>query len=146
GLYQHQMGLGIVGGRLYQGELEGVESARVAARILRGEPTSNFPPLFIGTRPPTYDWRELTHWGISESRLPPGSVVLFRQPTAWERYRWRVVIAVAVIAAQAVLILAMLVQFRRRRAAEAARSRAEADSNQKRAQLAHVSRVASLGE
>jgi hypothetical protein len=25
GLYQHQMGLGILGGRLYQGELEGVE-------------------------------------------------------------------------------------------------------------------------
>ena len=57
GLYQHQMGLGIVGGRLYQGELEGVGVGRVAARILRGEQASSFPPLFIGTRPPTYDWR-----------------------------------------------------------------------------------------
>src|SRR6185436_14740735 len=131
GLYQHQMGLGIVGGRLYQGELEGVESARVAARILRGEPTSNFPPLFIGTRPPTYDWRELTRWQISESRLPPGSVVMFRQPTAWERYRWQMVGTVALIATQAVLIFAMLFQFRRRRAAEAARGRAEADAHQK---------------
>jgi hypothetical protein len=55
GLYQHQMGLGIVGGRLYQGELEGVESARVAARILRGEQASSFPPMFVGTSPPTYD-------------------------------------------------------------------------------------------
>ena len=146
GLYQHQMGLGIVGGRLYQGELEGVESARVAARILRGEPASSFPPLFIGTRPPTYDWRELTRWGISESRLPPGSVVLFRQPTAWERYRWHVVGAVAVIATQAVLILAMLVQLRRRRVAEIAQRRAQAEAQQKQTQLEHLARVATLGE
>ena len=44
---------------------------------------------------PTYDWRELTRWGISESRLPPGSVVLFRQPTAWQRYRRHVIAAAA---------------------------------------------------
>jgi len=146
GLYQHQMGLGIVGGRLYQGELEGVESARVAARILRGERASHFPPLFIGTRPPTYDWRELTRWRISESRLPPGSVVLFRQPTAWERYRWHVVGAVAVIATQAVLILVMLVQLRRRRVAEIAQRRAQAEAQQKHTQLEHLARVATLGE
>ena len=146
GLYQHQMGLGIVGGRLYQGELEGVESARVAARILRGERASSFPPLFIGTRPPTYDWRELTRWRISESRLPPGSVVLFRQPTVWERYRWHVAGAVAVIATQAVLILVMLVQLRRRRAAEIAQRRAQAEAQQTHTQLEHLARVATLGE
>ena len=145
GLYQHQMGLGIVGGRLYQGELEGVVSARVAARILRGERASTFPPLFIGTRPPTYDWRELTRWRISESRLPPGSVVLFRQPTAWERYRWHVAGAVAVIATQAVLILVMLVQRRRRRVAEIAQRRAQAEAQQKHTQLEHLARVATLG-
>lgn len=146
GLYQHEVGLGIVGGRLYQGELEGVESARVAARILRGEPAASFPPKVIGTREPLYDWRELRRWGFSESRLPPGSVTLFRQPTTWERYRWQIVAAVAVIATQAALIFALVVQLRRRRAAELARGRAEADVRQKRAELAHLSRVASLGE
>jgi signal transduction histidine kinase len=146
GMYLHQVGLGTVGGRLYQGELQGTESARVAARILRGEPASSFPPLVIGTSKPTYDWRELRRWGISESRLPPGSVVLFRQPTAWERYRWHVLGAVMVIATQAVLIFAMFLQFRRRRVADAARRRAEADAQQKRAELTHLSRVAVLGE
>src|SRR3954447_10441749 len=117
GIFQHQVGLGIVGGRLYQGELEGVEGARVAARILRGEPASSISPLVIGTREPTYDWRELRRWGFSESRLPPGSVVLSRQPTAWERYRWHVLTAAAVMATQAVLILALVFQLRRRRVA-----------------------------
>lgn len=146
GVFQHQVGLGIVGGRLYQGELEGVESARIATRILRGERASSFAPLIIGTREPSYDWRELNRWRFSESRLPPGSIVQFRQPTTWERYRWHVAGAVAVIATQAVLIFAMFVQLRRRRIAELARRRAEADAHQKRGELAHLSRVASLGE
>jgi PAS domain S-box-containing protein len=135
GLYQHQMGLGIVGGRLYQGELEGVESARVAVRILRGEQASNFPEMIIGTRPPTYDWRELTRWGISESRLPPGSVVMFRQPTVWERYRWQMVGTVALIATQAVLISALLIQRRRRNLAQQAQKKAQAEVQQKRDQM-----------
>jgi signal transduction histidine kinase len=146
GLYQHQMGLGIVGGRLYQGELEGEEGARVAARILRGEQASNLPPMFVGTRPPAYDWRELRRWGISESRLAPGSIVLFRQPTAWELYRWHVAGVVALITSQAVLIFVLFAQLRRRRVAEIARRRAEAEAQQERTQLQHVARVATLGE
>ena len=55
-----------------------------------GQPASNIPPKVIGTRNPTYDWRELTRWHIPESRLSPGSVVLFREPTTWQRYRWYV--------------------------------------------------------
>src|SRR6185295_1191501 len=70
GLYQNQLGLGIVGGRLYQAELQGQEAARVAIRILHGEPMSNFPPRVIGTQIPRYDWRELQRWNISERRLP----------------------------------------------------------------------------
>src|SRR5262249_30973432 len=69
GLYQNQLGLGIVGGHLYQGELQGVESARIAIRVLRGEPMSSFPPMFVGAQRPRYDWRELQRWNISESRL-----------------------------------------------------------------------------
>jgi signal transduction histidine kinase len=153
GLYQNQVGLGIVGGRLYQGEQEGVEGARVAARILRGEPASSFPPMVIGTREPVYDWRELQRWRIDERRLPPGSIVLFRQPTAWQRYRWHVLAAAAVIATQAAFIVALVRQLRRRRAAEAARAReedarrrAEAETQRKREELTHLSRVATLGE
>jgi signal transduction histidine kinase len=100
----------------------------------------------IGTSKPTYDWRELRRWGISEDRLPPGSVVLFRQPTAWQRYRWHVVGALAIIVAQAMLILALLFQRRRRRRAELAYKAAQAEVEQKRAELAHVARVAVFGE
>jgi PAS domain S-box-containing protein len=115
GLYQNQVGLGIVGGRLYQGELEGVESARIAVRILRGEPITNFPPRIIGTLGPRYDWRELRRWGISEGRLPPASAVDFREPTPWQRYRIWIVAALAIIVIQGAMIVSLIIQRRRRR-------------------------------
>ena len=139
GLYQNQLGLGIVGGRLYQGELQGVESARIAIRVLRGEPMSSFPPMFVGTQRPRYDWRKLQHWNISESRLPPGSVIEFRQPTMWERYRWWIVGALFIFVLQAVMIAGLLVQRMRRR-------RAEMELQRNREALAHVARVATVGE
>ena len=119
GLYKNQLGLGLVGGRLYQAEAEGIESARVAIRVLRGEPVSKFPPLIIGTqRHARYDWRELQRWNISENRLPPGSVIEFRQPTVWQRYRWQIIGSIMVIAVQAVLLAGLLVQTRRRNRVE----------------------------
>ena len=42
--------------------------------------------------------------------LPAGTVVRFREPTAWETYRWRIVGFVALCAAEALLIVALLVQ------------------------------------
>src|SRR5205823_412667 len=68
GIFQHQLGLGIVGGRLYQAELEGIESARIAVRILHGEPASSFPPTIVGPLSPRYDWRELQRRIRSGSR------------------------------------------------------------------------------
>jgi signal transduction histidine kinase len=121
GLFQNQLGLGLVGGRLYQSEAEGTESARVAIQILNGEPASKFPPLIIGTQPyRRYNWRELQRWNISEDRLPPGSVIEFRQPTMWQRYRWQIVGAITVIGLQTVLLAGLLVQTGRRNRVEAA--------------------------
>jgi PAS domain S-box-containing protein len=65
-----------------------------------------------------YDWRELRRWGISEARLPPGSVVNYRESTVWERYRWLIIIVAATLLAQTLLIAYGLFQSRKRRAAE----------------------------
>jgi len=118
GIFQNQLGLGIVGGRLYQAELEGVEAARLAIRILRGEPATNFPPVIVGPLPPRYDWRELQRWKISEDHLPPDSTVLFRVPTVWDRYRTLIIAGISVCVIQALLILGLLANRRNRRRAE----------------------------
>ena len=125
GIYQHQLGLGIVGGRLYQAELEGIESARIAVRILHGEPASSFPPKIVGPLSPRYDWRELKRWKINVEHLPPGSMFLFREPTAWEQYRGWIIAGISLCLVQAGLIFGLLANLAKRRRAERSLSESE---------------------
>ena len=125
-IFQHQLGLGIVGGRLYQAENEGIESAHVAVRILHGEPASSFPPKIVGPLPPRYDWRELRRWKIDERNLPPDSTILFRTPTVWERYQRWIIAGISVFILQALLIFGLLANLIRRRRAEGSLVESEA--------------------
>jgi C4-dicarboxylate-specific signal transduction histidine kinase len=122
GLYQHQLGLGIVGGRLYQAERQGEESARIAIRILRGEPVTSFPPLIVGTQAPRYDWRELQRWKIDERRLPPDRTILFRRDSPWLLYRHYIIAGATLLAVQAALIIGLLVNRTQRHRAQRALS------------------------
>jgi PAS domain S-box-containing protein len=115
GLFRSNLGDGIVGGRLYEDLTVGVEGAKAAARILRGEPAESIPPRILQPSPPAYDWRELQRWGISEKRLPPGSSVLFHEPTAWQRYRWYIIGITLIALIETLLIAGLLTNFVRRR-------------------------------
>ena len=127
--FEHQLGHGIVGGRLYRDAFGGVESARIAARILHGEPASSIPPVYIRPTRPQYDSRQLHRWNISEDRLPPGSVVQFRQRTIWERHRFLIITGRSVLAVQAILIAGLIMNLKRRRIAE--RSLRESEKHMK---------------
>lgn len=139
GMGDYQLGRGIVGGPLLQTKALGVQAADAALRLLKGEKPSivDPPPVLLG--PPAYDSRELERWSISESRLPPGSIVHFRQPGIWDQYRWPIVAVMTVIPLQSILISYVLFQGRKRR-------EAEADAALQRQELAHLMRVAVLGE
>jgi signal transduction histidine kinase len=115
------------------------QAASVVVRILRGEVAGDIktPPLESG--PPRFDWRELRRWNISESRLPPGSEVMFRPPTAWEQYRWQIVMVGGALSAQMLLIVGLFYERRRRRYAEAT-------SRQRMFELAHINRTTTAGE
>ena len=81
----------------------------------------------------------MQRWGISESNLPPGSEVLFREPSIWEKYSWQMALIAGVILVQGVLISGLLHERRRRRLAEV-------ESRQRLAELAHVNRYSAAGE
>jgi PAS domain S-box-containing protein len=117
-IYEEQLGLGIVGGRLYRAEIEGTEAARVAIQILHGEPATNFAPQFIRPIGAQYDGRELQRWNISENRLPRGSVVKFRESTSWKRHGGWVIAGVSVFVLQGLLIGNLVANLARRRKAE----------------------------
>jgi PAS domain S-box-containing protein len=119
-IFEHQLGLGIVGGRLYSSRAEGVEAARIAFRILRGEPASSLPPVILKPVGPQYDWRELQRWRIPERSLPPGSSVQFRELTIWERYRGWILGGISVFVFEGAIIASLLMHRIKRRKAETA--------------------------
>ena len=130
----------VVGGPMFS-PAEGARpmAAAVAVRMLGGEKAGGIKVPPIGFSAPKYDWRQLQRWNISESRLPPGSEILFREPTAWERYSWQIASHLVVLLIQAGLISLLLSEHRRRQLAEV-------QSRQRMAELAHVIRFSTAGE
>ena len=129
----------IVGGPLIS-VLEGSrQTAAVAIRILGGEKAGDIKVPPIGLAAPKFDWRQMQRWGISESRLPPGSEILFREPTAWEKYRWQIMLTAIALLLQTALIVGLLYEHRRRRTVEV-------EARQRMAQLAHLNRQSTAGE
>jgi len=130
------IGEGPVGGSVVSFASEGTLTGRLAVRVLRRTPGDRMPPLEPITESPVVDWRQLQRWGLSESRLPRGTVVLYRDPTFWERYRTLALGVAALIAAESALVGGLLLERRRRKRAQAATA-AEEELN--RAVLASVS-------
>ena len=109
---------GVVGGSLRSQTAQVGAVGAVALRVLRGESADTIPVATIDLNVRQVDWRQLRRWGINESRVPPGTQVLFREPSVWDRYRLYILSALAVLVAQTVLIGGLLVQRTRRRRAE----------------------------
>ncbi|ABE61748.1 histidine kinase [Nitrobacter hamburgensis X14] len=129
----------IVGGPMYSVLEISRLTAAVAVRILSGQKPRDIRPAAIKYANPKFDWREMQRWGISESNLPPGSEVLFREPRIWGVYRWQLLLIAAVILVQGALIGGLLHERRRRRLAEA-------ESRQRLTELAHINRNSAVGE
>jgi PAS domain S-box-containing protein len=117
-IFNYCMGSGCIGGYYPDAQEEGTKVGEIAARVLAGENPENIPVEQAGFRP-VVDWRELQHWEIPESLLAPGTVVLYREPTLWERGRKYFLAAIGVIALQALLIFGLFWQRARKRTAEA---------------------------
>lgn len=83
--------------------------------------------------------RRPKHLPALRSRLPPDSEVYFREPSAWETYRWQIMLITTVVLVQAVLIALLLNEHRRR-------AFAEVQAAKQSAELAHANRYAMAGE
>jgi signal transduction histidine kinase len=128
----------LVGGPMHSVDEGAQQAVSVALRILGGERPSEVKVPFTSYATPKFDWRELQRWGISESRLPPGSEVRFREPTAWERYRWQLTsISLALVVLLAITTWLLLERY--------GRHRAEARSRSLSLEVMHLNRAAEAG-
>jgi signal transduction histidine kinase len=112
------LGKGTVGGYLLSWATIGQTVAQMTVRVLNGEKPQDIP-IVKSANVYMFDWRALQRWGLKESNLPPGSVVLNRQPTVWETYKPYFIGGISLILVEALLIFALLRQRARARKAEA---------------------------
>lgn len=106
---------GEVGGDVSNALEQGRVAGRMAKQMLNGAKPKDIPAVKSAT---TYmfDARALRRWGIKESALPPGSIVLNHQSTVWELYRLYIIGGISLILVEALLIFGLLRQREKRRA------------------------------
>ena len=111
------LGHGEAGGDVLNLAAEGKVSGATALRILSGEKPQEIP-IVRNVNVYMFDWRALKHWGMKESNLPPGSIVLNRQPGFWELYKRYVLAGILLLLVQSAAIVELLWQRAQRRKTE----------------------------
>jgi PAS domain S-box-containing protein len=117
-LFDTYMNHGEVGGDVSSFSEQGRVAGSMARRILSGEKPQDIPRVTDVTKY-MFDWQALRRWGLKEGNLPPGSIVINRQPSFWELYKRYVIAGTVVFLAQMGMILGLLWQRRRKLRAEA---------------------------
>ena len=118
GLYDTLLGHGIVGGRLQSAEAQGRLAGELAVRVLGGERPADIPIVGQDTIQMMFDARQLRRSNVSLDRLPPGSRVLYREPTFWEQFGRYALLGVSALVVQSLIIAALLLNRSRRVRAE----------------------------
>ena len=132
-------GRGIVGGYMDSFEAHGIAAADLAFEILSGKPLVALPQETRPLHQYEVDDRQLKRWALSGSLLPAGSVVHFRDLSAWARYRWQIILVSIALVVQSLLIAGLFFEHRRRR-------QAEIEGRLRMRQLAHMNRSIVAGE
>ncbi|WOH67920.1 ABC transporter substrate binding protein [Bradyrhizobium sp. BWA-3-5] len=129
---------GAIGGYSLIAREIGVETGKLALRILNGERAEDISPVTRESKP-LFNWKQMQRWNVSESSLPEGSEIRFRAPTFLEQYRWQSAAVASAILIQAGLIMFLLHE-------RHLRHNAETESHKRMTELAHVNRQATTGE
>jgi PAS domain S-box-containing protein len=111
------IGTGAVGGSLLSWTATGRVAARMALRVLNGERPQDIP-IEKTANVYMFDWRALRRWGLKETDLPPNSVLLHKDPSVWDLYKWYIIGGISLVVVEALLIFGLLWQRARRRKAE----------------------------
>src|SRR6516164_883372 len=139
GFLEQYVGRGIVGGDVNSLSAHGVEAVKLALQVLAGTEASRPQVAEVPTNKILFVWRQLRRWGISESKLPAGSEIWFREITEWEQYKLQILAITAAILTQALLIAWLLHERQYRR-------RAERTARETFAELTQMNRMATAGE
>jgi PAS domain S-box-containing protein len=114
GLWDFNLGFGIVGGMLTSGYNQGKTAGEMAARILKGEKTDAIPVLMKSPNRFMFDNRQMARFGIKKSAIPGRSVVI-NEPASFHKIPneliWATLFGIASLSG----MILMLLYFNRQR-------------------------------
>lgn len=109
------LGHGIIGGKLISGYGQGALAAKIALRILQGEPVEKIPIDHNSPNAFMFDYNPMKKFGIDQGALPEGSVVInalkaIPQPPSLPAHSdnakpWVVIVVLACLGIVAVLVV-----------------------------------------
>ncbi|KAF0183954.1 MAG: putative PAS/PAC sensor protein [Nitrospirae bacterium] len=129
GLWDFNLGYGIVGGMLTSGFAQGQSAADLALRIVRGEPADALPVLKDSPNRYMFDYQQLARYGLSERGLPRGSIIVNQPPSFYAVNRSLVwsVIGGMLFLSSAIVVLLVNIHQRRKAQAELQKAHDELD-------------------
>ncbi|HWY29367.1 MAG TPA: ABC transporter substrate binding protein, partial [Candidatus Acidoferrum sp.] len=133
------VGSGVLGGVVVDAGQLAARGGELAFQVLAGVPPESLPIEIETKGTAMVDWRALQRWKISERSLPAQCVVRYRPVTLWEEHQILFLVCFGVFLAQAFTIVGLLTQ-------RSLRHRAEAELLRQRMELAHVTRVSTMGQ
>ncbi len=133
------IGSGALGGVVVDFDSLGTGAGRLALRALEEHPARSNAIEVRKTGTPMFDWRALQRWGLKQNRLPANATIRYRPRSLWEEHRSLILSALLILLAQAITIAGLLAQRTHRR-------KAEAEIQIQRMELAHVTRVSTVGQ
>ena len=139
GVFEPLIGMGALGGSVVSLGLQGKRAGEMAVAIMNGRRPEDLPVERSPAPTVRVDFGQMRRFNISEARLPPGAIVMFRPESLWTQYRAWIAGGLIVVLLQSALIFALLVE-------RAHRRRAELREQRQRVELAHASRLATIGE
>lgn len=114
GAVDYMLGNGILGGLLKSSYFQGETAARMALRVLQGEPVGNIPVVGISPNQYMFDYLRLKQFDIGLSALPEASIIINEPETFYYKYREMIWITLGVFAAMAVYIVFLLFNIKKR--------------------------------
>lgn len=118
GLWEFNLGHGIVGGKLVSGFEQGRAAGKMTLRIIGGEKADDIPLQMKSPNRFSFDFHVLEKFGIDESRLPAASLVTNLPTSMYREYSAFIWSGIIAIVSLAVLSLFLLVNIGKRRKVE----------------------------
>jgi PAS domain S-box-containing protein len=106
GVLDTHVGAGAVGGYVVRFAEMGKRAGELGLQMLAGQHPSDEEVRSDYL----FDCRQLRRWNISESALPAGSLVFYRQPSLWESYRYYILGSIFLTVLETLLIFGLLWQ------------------------------------